>query len=86
MNTHLDINQATGDEPNLAATIHDMFQYHQWTDEQIAAGAKIRAALEEATLVIVRNAPPGPDRDVAIRKLREARMDANSAITHGGRY
>jgi hypothetical protein len=28
----------------------------------------------------------GRDRKTAIRKLREARMDANSAITHAGKY
>lgn len=27
-----------------------------------------------------------PDKSVAIRKIREARMDCNSAITHDGKY
>lgn len=45
-----------------------------------------RAALAKAVLAIIDNAPPSPDRSAAIRKLREARMDANSAITHNGKY
>jgi hypothetical protein len=34
----------------------------------------------------VDSVPPGPDRTTAIRKIHEARMDANSAITQGGKY
>ena len=39
-----------------------------------------------AVKIIVELVPPGPDRTVAIRKIREARMDANSALTFGGKY
>jgi hypothetical protein len=35
--------------------------------------------------VIIETVPPSPDRSVAIRKLREARMDCNSAITFDGK-
>ena len=66
--------------------IDDMFEYHKWTPEQTESGVKVRRALAEAVKVIVANVPPSPDRSVAIRKIREARMDANSAITHNGRY
>jgi hypothetical protein len=54
--------------------------------EQVEAGRRVRRALSDAVLQIIRDVPPGPDRTVAIRKIREARMDANSAITHGGKY
>ncbi len=67
-------------------SVHDMFQYHAWTPEQVEKGQKVRDALESAVLVIMDNVPPCPDRSVAIRKIREARMDANSAITHNGKY
>ena len=43
-------------------------------------------ALGNAVKAIVAGAPPSPDRSAAIRKCREARMDANSAITHAGKY
>lgn len=70
----------------LADVADDMFTYHSWTVEQIKSGQAIRDALKAAFIAIVENAPASPDRTTALRKLREARMDANSAITHGGKY
>ncbi len=70
----------------VKAAVEDAFLYHPWSEKQLAHGAKVREALELAVMVIIENVPPGPDRTVAIRKCREARMDANSAITHGGKY
>ena len=72
--------------PEVLETVHDMFEYHSWNDDQLKQGKAVREALENAARIIVRNVPPGPDRSVAIRKIREARMDANSAITHNGKY
>lgn len=116
------------------AEIDDMFVYHQWSQEQIGAGARIRESLAtfakslrderagvkpnlivpyaSAVLAVASNAPesedrqtalkkleralalsrpynlwsPGPDFKTALRLVREARMDANSAITHNGKY
>jgi uncharacterized membrane protein len=81
-----DLNSATECTPAVAALVDDAFEYHAWKDPQIMAGAKVRSVLATAVKVIIENVPPGPDRTVAIRKLREARMDCNSAITHGGKY
>lgn len=67
-------------------TVEECFRFHPWTPEQIANGKEVVDALIAAAKVILRVVPAGPDRTVAIRKLREARMDANSAITHGGRF
>jgi hypothetical protein len=77
--------------PNFATTITDnevaaIFNYAPWTQEQVEAGAKIREALGAAFKAVVENAPPSPDRSAALRKIRDARMDAISAITHGGKY
>lgn len=66
--------------------VRDMFEYHAWDPVKIENGKYVRKALEDAVCVIIARVPPGPDRSVAIRKLREARMDCNSAITHGGKY
>jgi hypothetical protein len=77
---------ATEVNDEVVKAVEDAFDYHPWNDEMTAHGALIRAALANAVLAIIENAPPGPDRTVAIRKIREARMDANSAITHGGKY
>lgn len=82
----MDFTRAHGLTPDTEAAIDDAFEYHKWTDEQVIAGSKIRTALADAVKVIVANAPPSADRSAAIRKIREARMDANSAITHGGKY
>lgn len=89
------LNRATGlgplerdgsNVPTVNDIVDDMFEYHAWDAEQLARGAEVRAALANAAKVIIVNVPPGPDRSTAIRKIREARMDANSAITHGGKY
>ena len=82
----MSLNQATGVDPAVAAEIEDMFEYHPWAPPMVGSGQKVREALIAAVKVIVENVPPGPDRTVAIRKIREARMDCNSAITFGGRY
>ena len=77
---------ATEVTPEVEAAVRDAFEYHRWTPKQIEAGTRVREALILAVMQIIRDVPPGPDRTVAIRKIREARMDANSAITHGGKY
>lgn len=82
----VDFTRAVEVTPDVAAAIHDAFEYHRWSDEQVEKGKLVREALRSAAAIIVANVPPGPDRTVAIRKLREARMDCNSAITHGGKY
>ena len=81
-----DINRAAFIDPDVFDAITDMMTYRTWNAEQIASGAKVRRAILNAVCVIVDSVPPGPDRSVAIRKLREVRMDADSAITHGGKY
>lgn len=82
----MDFTRATELTPEVSAAVDDAFEYHKWTPEQVEAGVNIRRTLAEAVKAIIAGAPPGPDRTVAIRKCREARMDANSAITHGGKY
>lgn len=71
---------------DVEKAIDDAFEYHAWDAEQVIRGNRVREVLAHAVKVIVAIVPPGPDRTIAIRKIREARMDANSAITHNGRY
>ncbi len=82
----MDFTRATTLTSEVEAAIDDAFEYHKWTEAQIAAGARVRKALAEAVKVLVADVPASPDRTTAIRKIREARMDANSAITHSGKY
>lgn len=81
-----DLLRATVLSPDIKQEIESMFLYHPWNSDQVAHGEAVRNVLIHAVGVIIEHCPPGPDRTVAIRKLREARMDANSAITHGGKY
>jgi len=82
----VDFTRATELTDDVIDQVHDAFSYHPWDPDQIVRGQSVREALERAVAVIIQNVPPGPDRTTAIRKIREARMDANSAITHNGRY
>lgn len=82
----MDITRATEVNQEVTDTIRDMFQYHPWSEDQVGRGAHVREALMDAVLVIIAKVPPSPDRSAAIRKIRDARMDCNSAITHGGKY
>lgn len=82
----MDLNRATEVTAEVREAIADMFEYRPWNQEQVERGRHVREALMAAAETIIANVPPGPDRSVAMRKLREARMDCNSAITHGGKY
>lgn len=84
--SRVDFTRATNVTPEVEKQIEDAFEYHPWTDEQIYRGKLVRSVLTDAVKMIINCVPPGPDRSAAIRKIREARMDANSAITHGGKY
>lgn len=79
----MNINQATS---ITEEEIKDIMDYHKWTEEQIKSGQAIRESIGIALKIIIDTVPPCPDRSVAIRKLREARMDVNSAITHNGKF
>jgi hypothetical protein len=66
--------------------LEECFRFAPWQEDQLAAGKLVVDALIAAARVILQQVPPSPDRSVALRKLREARMDCNSAITHRGRF
>ncbi len=84
--SRVDFTRATELTPEVEKEIDVAFDYQPWDEQQIAAGARVRKALAEAVKVIVANVPPSPDRSSAIRMCRQARMEANSAITHRGKY
>lgn len=81
-----DFTRASELTEDVIEAIEDAFEYHPWDHAKQDKGVLVRQALATAVKVIVANVPPSPDRTVAIRKLREARMDCNSAITHNGKY
>lgn len=79
----VDLNRATSitDED-----LQDLFAHHPWSPEQTSNGIAVREAGAAFFKSVIENVPPCPDRTVALRKIRDARMDANSAITHAGKY
>ena len=82
----IDLNRVEATNEEINEAIKDQYDYHPWDKEQIMCGDLVRRALVEAVRIIIEVVPPSPDRSVALRKLREARMDCNSAITHHGKY
>lgn len=81
----MDFTRATELTPEVEEAIDAAFEYQPWDADQTKRGIEIRTSLANAVKALVANAPPCPDRSAAIRKIREARMDANSAITHKGK-
>jgi hypothetical protein len=82
----VDLNRATDVTDEVRDTLVDQYDYHPWDAEQQQKGMHVRHILLTASITIIQNVPACPDRSVALRKLREARMDCNSAITHNGKY
>jgi len=82
----VDLNKADSCTNEVWDEVSSQYKYHPWSPEKIDKGIEVRKALEHAARIIISNVPPCPDRSVALRKLREARMDCNSAITHDGKY
>lgn len=84
MNELLQKSTRTG--PDVDKAVDELFIYREWTREDISHGSRVREALAAAVKVIIDNVPPSPTRTTAIRKIVEARMDCNLAITFGGKY
>jgi hypothetical protein len=66
--------------------IRDIFTYHAPTIDQVELYNQINDAFMQCALVVNRIAPEGPGKTVAIRKLAEARMQANASIALEGRF
>lgn len=82
----VDLNRANNTTEGVEDEVANLFKYHPWDTEQTMNGDIVRGSLQHSYIAIVRHVPPCPARTVALRKIVEARMDANAAITHGGKY
>jgi hypothetical protein len=82
----IDLNRAEELTAAVSATVDDLFDYQRWNEDQTSRGRYVREALAQAVKVIISNVPPCPTRTRAINHLVDARMLANAAITHRGRY
>jgi hypothetical protein len=71
-------------------TLHEMaeevFTYIPWNDDQKEAGASVRLTLQTAWEAIITHVPPCATRTRALNDLVDARMKANAAISHNGKY
>ena len=82
----VDLNRAEGVTPEVLTEIHNLFDYKAWNADQHVAGNAVRHTLAAAYEAIVAFVPACPQRTRALNMLVDARMLANSAVTHKGRY
>lgn len=66
--------------------VDDCFTYHAPSGLTLDSMNQVREASIALAKTILRQVPGCPDRSMALRKLREARMWANSALALGGRF
>lgn len=67
-------------------TVERCFTYQAWDSGQVRQAEPVREAILALARAILRHSPDCPDRSSGLRKLRELRMDINSAITHRGEF
>lgn len=83
------ITRATPDDTShdaIHAAVVERFTYKPWTPEQVERGKHVTAAAINLATEIILNVPPGPTRTRAINAVEEARMLANAALTHNGKF
>jgi Xaa-Pro aminopeptidase len=66
--------------------LKEIFSYHAPTAEQREIYEKINAAFLACAETIDPLLPEGPGKTVAIRKLAEARMQANASVALEGKF
>jgi hypothetical protein len=70
--------------PITKANLENWFQYHAPEPDQLAKYKAIREAALAFAEVVVENTPPCADQTLAVRKIREATMQANQSIACKG--
>ena len=64
----------------------DIFSHHPPSQGDTKRYQAIRAGALQFAQILIENTPPSADQTVAIRKLRESVMTANSAVALKGKY
>jgi hypothetical protein len=82
----MDITRATEVTQEVSDEVDVMFAPQKWNADQKERSEWVREALSAAVKAVIGHCPPCADRSAAIRAVREARMWALSAISHGGKY
>ena len=75
----------SGEVHDWRAQLAEVFEYQPPEQDQIANFREIRKAAVSFATAVVENCPNCADRTAAIRKIREAMMTANAAISLRGR-
>jgi hypothetical protein len=66
--------------------VDELFTYAAWDEDQKLAGKHVVDSLKAAFMEILIHVPPSPTRTRSLNCLVDARMLANAAITHKGKY
>lgn len=66
--------------------IQEIFTYHAPTIDKVEAYNQINDAFLQCAKVVNTTLAEGPGKTVAIRKLSEARMQANHSVSLEGRF
>lgn len=66
------------------SNIEEVMTYHAPTPEMLHKFDAVREACIACARAIIEHCPQCADRTVALRKLREVRMDANASIALNG--
>lgn len=80
------LNYARELTPDVEALIVERFTYKQWTPQQVDAGRQVTEGAIEFAKDVVQHVPPSATRTRALNLIEEARMLANAAITHDGKF
>ena len=64
--------------------VREVFTYHQPSPDQVERMEVIRDAAIGLAQAILTHCPDSADKSAALRKVREARMDANACIVLNG--
>lgn len=72
--------------PLTTLDLDEIFKYHPPDEDDRGKYERLRDAAKAFATVVLRETASSPDQSVAIRKIREAVMAANSSIALKGKY
>lgn len=81
-----DLKKRVEDAEKIPPVLVELFTYHPPNQAQTASYKRIRETAMRLAKVIDEECPAGPDRTVAVRKIREAVMIANASIATGNAH
>ena len=68
------------------SNVEDVFMYHAPEQGSEQAHLEVQEASVDLAKLIIEVCPSCPETTLAIRRLQEAKMWANAAIAHEGKY